>query len=160
MRAFACVFAFAALLALASDGRAQWPPCDEEIILSTPPGTIEIVHNNVEYNCCAWIDIEVVQQPFTLEFYESERFTIGPCFCLCCFDLEMAVGGLSPGDYTVRLWKVYFEMPPALAGEWVVTVQGVSDPFVRTIHWPCGETAVSDGEAAAPSWGAIKALYR
>jgi hypothetical protein len=158
MRAFACVLSLAALLALAANGSAEWPPCDEEIVLTTPPGTIEIVHNNVEYNCCAWIDIQIAQQPFTIDFYEWELFTIGPCFCLCCFDLEMAVGGLVPGDYTVRLWKVYYEVPPQLAGEWVVTVEGFSEPFVRTTYLPCGETGTPEDETA--TWGVIKALYR
>jgi hypothetical protein len=51
-------------------------------------------------------------------------------------------------------------MPPSLVGEWVVTVQGSSDPLVRTVYWPCGETAVSDEATAPASWGAIKALYR
>jgi hypothetical protein len=60
----------------------------------------------------------------------------------------------------VRLWKVLYEMPPSLVGEWVVTVQGASAPSVRTVYRPCGQTAVSDEGAVPASWGVIKALHR
>ena len=160
MKKRAFVFALVALASLAADAEAQWPWCNEEMVLSTPPGGIEILHNDVEYNCCAWIDIQVEQQPFIVEFYEWERFADGPCFCLCCFDVEMEVAGLIPGEYTVRLWKVFYGTLPQLAGEWVVTVEGSSEPSVRTVYRPCGETSVQDEPAAPGSWGAIKALYR
>ena len=112
MRAFICAVALAALLALAADGLTRWPPCDEQIVLTAPPGAIEILHNNVEYNCCSWTDIEIVQQAFTVEFYEWERFALGPCFCLCCLDLETAAGGFVSSEYMVRLREVFFEVPP------------------------------------------------
>jgi hypothetical protein len=160
MRTLVGALALVAFLFIAATGAAQWPPCDEQVSVSTTPGGIAIVHDDVEYNCCAWIDVQVEQQPFVVEFYEREQFEFGPCFCMCCFDTEMEVAGLPPGEYTVRLWKVLYEMPPSLVGEWVVTVQGSSDPLVRTVYWPCGETAISDEATAPASWGAIKALYR
>jgi len=160
MRTLACALASVAFLAIAATGAAQWPPCDEQVVLSTPPGGIEIIHSDVEYNCCAWIDIQIEQQPFVVEFYEWELFEFGPCYCVCCFDTEMEVTGLAPGEYTVRLWTVLYEVPPSLAGEWTVTVAGSSEPSVWTVYRPCGQTAVQDEGAVPGSWGVIKALYR
>jgi hypothetical protein len=156
--------ALAAGVLLLSAASSSAQICDEQISLVVSAGTIEISHTDVQFNCCAWIDMELAQGASLIEFTEREMFEVGPCFCVCCYDFDMAVGGLEPGEYTVRVWKAYDNFDgtwtTVLAGEWVVTVQGSSPPFVRTEYLPCGETFVPDEGDARSGWGTIKALYR
>lgn len=138
--------------------------CDEHISLVVSEGSIAIAHNDAEFNCCAWIDISLLEDESTIEFTEREMFESFPCSCTCCLDFNLAVGGLEPGDYTVRVWKGHDNFDGTwtmvLAGEWVVAVQGFSLPFERTTYLPCGETLVPDDGDAPSRWGTIKALYR
>lgn len=149
------------LLLCAASSSAQI--CDEHISLVVSDGAIAITHTDVQFNCCSWIDIELVNDQFVIEFTERERFEYFPCPCVCCFDFDLAVGGLEPGDYTVRVWKAYDNFDGTWttvpAGEWVVTLRGLSLPFERTTYLPCGETLVPDDGDARSSWGTIKALY-
>jgi len=159
MRGGVAVLAVAILCAFASPTSAQW--CEEEVFLTVGDGSIEIYHSQAEYNCCGWTDIEVVRDGFTIEVFEWEQFEYGPCYCLCCFDIQVFIGGLDPGDYTLTVWKTYNNFDGTWtyesAGTWIVPVDGVSEPVVLTNYIPCADTGALDEPL---SWGTIKALYR
>ena len=159
MRGTTGVLAVMVLLAFAAATPAQM--CDEEVVLSTGEGSIDILHTQAEYNCCSWTEIEVEREGFTIDVIEREQFDDGPCFCLCCFEVEVHMGGLDPGEYTVTVWKGYYVGDETWvyesAGTWIVEVDGVSDPFVWTGYLPCADTGAID---ELLSWGTIKALYR
>jgi len=132
--------------------------CDEEVLFEVSPGRIDVAHRQTEYNCCSWIEFEIVQEALDIDIYEREQLESGGCDCYCCFDLAVALGGLEPGDYTVRIWK-NGELTggvDVLLGEWVVPVEGGSPSLLMTAYIPC---AASSGTAEIDSWGMIKALY-
>lgn len=151
MRTFAIALVALLMLLPAASSFGQW--CDEQVRFVTYDGTIEMHHSQAEYNCCAWIEFEVVQEEFEIDVFEWERFETGPCYCLCCFDLKVVIGGLEPGIYVVTLWK-----DGLFYGSWEVPVEGFSAPFVETQYIPCVETGAP--EIGMGSWGMIKALYR
>jgi hypothetical protein len=144
--------ALAVILVLLSAVCSQAQDCDEQVVFVTYDGTIEVHHQQALYNCCAWIDFRVEQQEFAIDIYEYERFEFGPCYCQCCFDLLVIVGGLEPGTYLVSIWKndEYY-------GTWQVPVEGTGVPFVETAYDPCVNSTVAP---QIDSWGMIKSLYR
>jgi hypothetical protein len=154
MRALATATVLLAALAAAPPVSAQW--CDEEVFLETSAGTIEITHLQSLYNCCCTIESEVIQDGFWIDVHEYERLDMGGCECLCCFDVEVEIGGLEPGRYTVSIIKHSSYGGVELVGFWLVTVSGTSPPLLRTAFLPCGDTGVQDWT----TWGVIKALYR
>jgi len=145
-----------ALLLAAAPLHAQ--VCEEEVVFDTSPGRIDIAHRQAEYNCCSWIEFEIVHVAFDIDIYEREQLEGGGCDCYCCFDLAIALGGLTPGVYVVRIWK-NGELTggvDVLLGEWTVPVEGDSPQLLRTAYIPC---AGSTGAPEIDSWGMIKALY-
>jgi hypothetical protein len=160
MRSLFSGLAVAAVLLLASLACAQMD-CSEEVTIDVGPGAISFYHSEAEFNCCAWIDVEVVQEGFAIDIYERERFEEGPCFCLCCFDAHATISGLAPGEYTLSIWKA-FEGPEGYwtlveVGEWLVTVEGVAEAYLLAGYVPCIESGAADDTT---TWGTIKALYR
>ncbi len=158
MRSSAVIVLAVILVAIASIASAQ--ECEESVHIDVYDGTIEIHHIQARYNCCAWLDIEVVQDGYTIDVIEWERFEAGPCYCLCCFDSEVTIAGLDPGDYTVTVWKTYNNFDGSWefisAGTWTVRVEGNAQPSVIASYVPCAETGAPETVA---SWGVIKALY-
>jgi hypothetical protein len=152
-------FVLAILAALFSTSAAQ--ECAEEAVFDVFDGTIALTHTEARFNCCARIDVEVSQEGFDIEIVERERFEVGPCYCLCCFDVGAVIGGLDPGEYTVVLWKAYWVNEDIwtyeLVGKWVLEVEGQSEPVIESYYIPCVETGAEDFRW---SWGTIKELYR
>jgi hypothetical protein len=153
------VVALSFVLLFASIAAAQ--DCAEDVTFDVSDGTISIYHREALYNCCAWIDIEVNPDGYEIDVYEWEKFEEGPCYCLCCFDIMVTIGGLAPGEYTVRIWKAFDNFDGTwrieLLGEWIVAVDGTSAPFIATDYIPCVETSAPEDVS---TWGTIKALYR
>ena len=154
-------FATVPLVVLLAVSLASAQVCEEEVVLETFDGTIVMHHQEALFNCCAYLEVEVLQDAFEVEILEWELFETTPCYCLCCFYAEATIAGLPPGDYTVSLWKVHDNLNGTwtheLVGSWTVTVSGYSEPSVDTAYEPCIDTAIS---WEPDSWGAIKALYR
>jgi hypothetical protein len=153
MKALVAALALALSILPATPGAGSyWCPL-EDVIIVTHDGTIELYHVQAEYNCCAWVDFDVIVEGSAIDIYEWECFEGDPCTCMCCFELKVAIGGLDPGIYTVTLWKhgVFF-------GVWYVAVDGTSPESLETQYFPCVETGASP--FWADSWGTIKALYR
>ncbi|MBD3348501.1 MAG: hypothetical protein GF400_04820 [Candidatus Eisenbacteria bacterium] len=153
----------AVVLAVLPASLSSAQDCVEEVTFETWPGTLFMRHHEALFNCCAWLDVEVVTTRGTIEFTEWEMFEQGPCYCLCCFDAEATVGGLDPGEYTARVWKAMDNFDGTwtfeLAAEEVVTIEGESEPSLETSYTPCvGSSA--PGQPNEATWGTIKALYR
>ncbi len=143
--------------ALLTAGSAQAQICDEQVIFDTDPGTIICHHTQTEFNCCAWIDFSVTITEFSISIVETEAYDDGPCYCNCCFDNEIVIGGLEPGLYAVTIWKI--DLGGAeYVGTREVEVDGQSAPFIETTYEPCVQTTIDDDSLW--SWGTIKALYR
>lgn len=152
----------AAAVACALLGVAALPAqqCDEEVVFQIREGTIEVSHNQTVYNCCSWIGFQVYQDGFGIDIVEQENYDPpGGCYCLCCFDIGVTVGGLDPGDYTVSITKRYESGETEVLGPWAVTVDGACDPFLITTYLPCVAASIQQ-EAEGTTWGIIKSLYR
>lgn len=153
----------ALLLAVLPFSSAFADLCDEAVTLDVSPGTIAMHHEGALFNCCAWLDVEAVQSPGTVEFLEWERFETTPCWCVCCFEAEATQSGLEPGEYTVRVFRVLDNFDGtwtfALALEETVVVEGSSEPAFNASYTPCVESAVEEAFLEL-SWGTIKSLYR
>ena len=149
----------AALLIPTASATAQ--ECSEEIVLETGDGTIEMHHPEARFNCCACVNTEVVQDGFEVDFVEREDFSCGACYCQCCFAINASLGGLDPGTYTVRVWKLYDNgngtWTEELAGTWHVEVAGQSEPSFWSEYVPCVNASIPEGPVG---WSVIKALYR
>jgi hypothetical protein len=71
---------------------------------------LQINHINVGFNCCPMIAAEITVEDNLITIEESESFdTLGPCFCLCLFDVEYEITNLYPGEYTIRFVELYLE---------------------------------------------------
>jgi hypothetical protein len=147
----------AALVVLSLSVTAFAQTCDEQVFLDTSNGTIAISHIQALYNCCCTIDTEVIQDDYILDVHEYEALEGGGCDCLCCFNLQLTIAGLTPGDYTVTIIKHSEYGGTEHLGPWIVTVTGTSEPSVSSAFVPCVDTAVQENET---TWGVIKALYR
>jgi len=154
-------FAIVAAIVILATPPARAQECSEEVVLETFDGTIAMHHREARFNCCAYLEIEVVQEAFDIGIFEWEMFEEGPCYCLCCFAAEATIGGLPSGDYTVSVWKAYYNFDGTwtheLAGTWIVPVSGHSTASVETSYEACIDTAIAEEET---TWGVIKALFR
>jgi hypothetical protein len=157
MRTVTRLLVVAALLALASTAAAQ--ECDEQVLFEVSDGQIDVMHSQALYNCCSWIEFELLQTALEIDIFEREQLMGGGCDCLCCFDMTVSVAGLAPGDYTVRIWKNCEHLGgiDVLYGTWSVHVEGYSEPFIDSNYIPCAETGAPEEPR---TWGTIKALYR
>jgi hypothetical protein len=149
-------------VALFSTAAAQ--ECAEEVMFEVYDGTIAFSHNETQFNCCAWIDVEITLDGYHIEIVERERFEEGPCFCLCCFDVGATIAGLEPGEYTVDVWKAFWVGGDVWTyvhvGTWVLEVEGQSNPSLESYYIPCVETGADELPFPDASWGTIKGLYR
>jgi len=143
------------LLLLASSVSAQ--QCDEQVFITTGPGSMWISHRQSLFNCCCTIEFEVIQDSYLILVREHEVLVWGGCDCHCCFDAEVLIEGLAPGDYDVNLAKFTEHGGMEVIGYWLVTVTGESLPALRTGYVPCAETGAAEDDT---TWGVIKALYR
>ncbi|MFH1864760.1 MAG: hypothetical protein ABIK85_02630 [Candidatus Eisenbacteria bacterium] len=154
-------FAIAATVVVLVAFPAWAQECNEEVVLETFDGTVVMHHHEALFNCCLWLEVEVLQDAFEIGVFEWEMFDAGPCFCLCCFAADATISGLPPGDYTVSVWKVHDNFDGTwtheLVGTWTVPVSGYSVPSVETSYDACVDTAISE---EPDSWGTIKALFQ
>lgn len=154
-------FAIVAAIAILATPPAWAQECSEEVVLETFDGTIVMHHREALFNCCAYLEIEVVQDAFEVGIFEWEMFEEGPCYCMCCFAAEATIRGLPSGDYTVSVWKVHDNFDGTwtheLVGTWIVPVSGHSTASVETSYEACIDTAIAEEPG---TWGTIKALFR
>lgn len=133
--------------------------CEEEVAFYVGDGSIEVQHSQTSFNCCAWLGFEVYQEGSAIDIFEWEHLDPpGGCNCLCCFDVQVVIGGLEAGEYTVTVTKRYDGGAEEVLGPWTVTVTGSGEPVLLTSYLPCAAASVH--EQAETSWGMIKSQYR
>ncbi|KPJ59672.1 MAG: hypothetical protein AMJ46_09980 [Latescibacteria bacterium DG_63] len=155
---FLLMFAFTVLFF--SSAYAGWPPCHDIVRAEAVGSTINVYHDQAEWNCCATMLFELFEVQDTFNLLEFETFEFGPCVCLCCFDLSTSILHVAPGEYLVRVINGH---SGGIFGEvWVTVEEGPWDePSLGGIaQSPCGGWGVGVEEPASSTWGRIKALYR
>jgi len=80
-------------------------PCNDTVFAGVAQDTVEVFHKGAFYNCCAVMDFALELTDTTIDIVETETFPTGPCYCMCCFDLSVTVGGVPPGIYWVRVYN-------------------------------------------------------
>lgn len=91
--------------------------------VSTPPtldcieyeydgaSVLSLKHVNAGFNCCpSAIEADITIEDNLITIDESESFdTLGPCYCLCLFDVDLEIINLPPGQYTIRVNELYLQ---------------------------------------------------
>jgi hypothetical protein len=101
--------------------------CDEEYenTRATTGGEVEIVGQGdtihvgqkLAYVCCAQLELTTEQEGSTIRLLEKNVGEI--CRCMCDYEVEADISGLSPGVYQVEVWGVEYEdvHTPELLGQ-------------------------------------------
>ncbi len=137
-----------------------FPPCAGTVRAEDAGGAINVFHDQAEWNCCAAIVFQLSEVQDTLDLLEFETFEVGPCDCICCFDLSTSVLDVSPGEYLVRVLNGH---TGEIFGEVWVTVQvgpGGACSLGETCQSSCGGWNASLVEVTNAPWGRIKSLFR
>lgn len=92
------------------DNGCEEPPWDDwfcnpdEVEWTVDGLSLRVLHTNAEYNCCIdEIGFTLLVDGNLLTLVEEEILWGEPCPCMCCYELEAVIVGLSPGHYTARL---------------------------------------------------------
>jgi len=65
---------------------------------------LDLKHINSAFNCCPIVHANFYLWNDTIIIEEYETFdTLGPCYCLCLFDVDYTISGLTPGEYFVKI---------------------------------------------------------
>jgi len=71
-------------------------------------GNLTLYHLNSAFNCCPDSILgDVVIYGGSIEITEDETFVEPSCPCLCVYDLEYSITGITPGEYTVHIDVIY-----------------------------------------------------
>ncbi|MBU1701058.1 MAG: hypothetical protein KJ970_20390 [Candidatus Eisenbacteria bacterium] len=134
--------------------------CEDQIFAWAVGDTILVKHAGAFYNCCAVVVVAMeTPEPFAVDFLETETLPMGPCDCMCCFDLDMWGFGFEPGHYTVRVWN---DTRTVLYGEAEVDVHGdllTSAGFGGYVQSGCLNNSGVGGDKKDTTWGLIKSMY-
>ncbi|MFQ6007956.1 MAG: dockerin type I repeat-containing protein [Candidatus Zixiibacteriota bacterium] len=74
-------------------------------------GVLLLKHINAAFNCCpSSIDADITIEGGLITIDESESFdTLGPCYCLCLFDVDIEIVNLPHGQYTIMVNELYLQ---------------------------------------------------
>ncbi len=75
-----------------------------EVELQIDGRNLTILHHDALTNCCLTTAMEVVLKANNIDVFEREQ-PGEACRCLCPRDLSVTIYSLSPGLYTVRLYR-------------------------------------------------------
>jgi len=114
--------------------------------------TAIVHHDDAWWNCCPDTVFEIKHHPDTtgiIDIYEYDLDT-HPCDCMCYFDFAHTLCGLTPGTYLARVWEVFGDGAPQLAGTTTFTILAyVGSTEYRThmseCHEAVGEKPASEG---------------
>jgi hypothetical protein len=89
---------------------------DGEVQIVGEGDTIHVAHK-LTYVCCAELVLTTEQEDSTIRLLEKNTGEI--CRCLCDYEVEADITGLSPGVYQVEVWGVEYEdvHAPELLGQ-------------------------------------------
>ncbi len=168
MRASNLILPIALLLAAppAAQATQLWCEDADALRIGVDPQTAAVLltHAGAMYNCCPepiLYDVDAAGGTLTVVERVLEET---PCDCICCFDLEVVVADVPPGD-----WDVVFRWFDAESGSTRELTGQVTVPATDRDGAPHAELAAppeclsSTGvEPATPSgaWGLVKTIYR
>jgi hypothetical protein len=147
---------------------------DDAFTVTVADRVVTVLHEYAEYNCCMdYAEYAVAVAEQVIEVVESE-VTAVPCYCLCFFDLTVAIADVPPGDYTLlfrwldqgdtELSEVALPVivPDVGQGdEAVVDSTEMSDCYWEMTAVPEPEDEVpEDDSPVAATWSVLKATYR
>ncbi|KPJ60580.1 MAG: hypothetical protein AMJ46_06200 [Latescibacteria bacterium DG_63] len=158
--ALTILLVFASTLFFCSSADGGFAPCQDTVRAEVVGNTINVYHDQAEWNCCATMVFELIAVQDTFNLLEFETFEVGPCFCICCFDLLTSIAHVPPGDYLVRVLSGH---TGEVFGEiWVTVELGPwGEPWLgETAQSPCGGWNVGADDPASSTWGRVKALFR
>ena len=89
---------------------------DSEVEIVGQGDTIHVAHK-LTYVCCAELVLTTEQEDRRIRLLEKNAGEI--CRCMCDYDVEADITGLSPGVYQVEVWGVEYEdvHAPELLGQ-------------------------------------------
>ncbi len=153
----------ALLLALSLTAALAQEPCEDRVEAYAQDDTVFVAHSGAYYNCCAVVAVVMeTSAPWVIDFLETETFPQGPCYCMCCFTVNMQGAGFAPGTYTVQVWNAGRTVLFGQA-EVVVAGSGSGQPGPLTVlQSDCqGSSSVDDPQETpvASTWGRLKALF-
>jgi len=70
---------------------------------------LRITHRNAGFNCCSELSAEITVEDGIITILEIESLVNGGCHCLCLYDLEFEIAGLTPGDYEINVIEPYWQ---------------------------------------------------
>jgi hypothetical protein len=110
-------FSYEASDCLDSSGKAE----GDDVEIWVEGHDISMKHSGAIYNCCATMVVDLIDQRPLLQLIERETYPqLGPCYCLCPYDLSARIPGLPPGTYRVEVWD---ESKTHLFGSAWVTIE-------------------------------------
>ncbi|KPJ59692.1 MAG: hypothetical protein AMJ46_10095 [Latescibacteria bacterium DG_63] len=140
------------------------PPCQDTVRAEGVGSTIVVHHDQAEWNCCATILFDLVEVQDTFNLYEIETFEVGPCDCICCFDLTTSIMNVTPGCYLVRalhagtgevFGEVWVTVGPGTLGEATSGKPWVSSSRVWIERSRDQATKAVAAQSGGPSLGAV-----
>jgi hypothetical protein len=87
-------------------------------------GVAYVYHINANWNCCPDTVMEIIPNADSADIIDIFEHDLGthPCGCMCYFDFTHKLEGLAPGNYTARVWEVFWDNEPLLAGTTTFTI--------------------------------------
>jgi hypothetical protein len=87
-------------------GEVRVPP-EEDCVEYNYDGTSTLLirHINAGFNCCPleiYSDINIAAGDIVIQEYETFD-TLGPCACLCLYEVYYQIDNLPPGEYTIEI---------------------------------------------------------
>ena len=94
---------------------------DGEVQIVGEGDTIHVAHK-LSYVCCAKLVLTTEEEDSTIRLLEKNTGEI--CRCMCDYEVEADITGLSPGVYQVEVWGVEYEdvHTPELLGQATITL--------------------------------------
>jgi hypothetical protein len=162
------LLALALLLLPPQTAAAQYWCWDaDEVTVDVLGDSVRVRHLADLINCCP--------EPISWELFVGEgtllvvEHWVPGCYCLCCFDLEMTMADVPPGQ-----WLLSYRWFDIEADDWVDMVFEIELPDVGQGAWPTvvhqddsgclDPTSVPPGQEqhveTDSTWSTLKALYR
>jgi hypothetical protein len=153
-------------LSIAPASAQDWCYNADNVYAFVYGSTVVIHHDAALYNCCAdGFDYTVDQVGDTFYVEEIEILT-NPCYCICCFNLSVAIEDVAPGEYMITFSWYDYEIYDWVQEELHVSVPDVGQTGRNepgSIYWHgCLEspTSASDPVEGPEAWSVIKSLFR
>jgi hypothetical protein len=108
------------------EGERVSPPCpgSDAFEFVVEGDRLMVTHLNTTYNCCPEdIEVTLAVDEWRLVLTEQEILVM-PCPCVCCYDVESTVAGLTPGEYIVEYWWFDYETGQEEVSLHIVVVPG------------------------------------